>query len=273
MLFLPIADDNPTRRTPFVTWTIMGLCVVVFLWQQSLAPVEQRAALYSFGVVPTVLFGNKTLPPELAVIPGWLTVVTSMFMHGGWLHLGGNLLYLWIFGNNVEDSMGHGRFIAFYLVCGTAAALAQSLPAPFSEIPMVGASGAIAGVLGAYLILHPRANVRVFLWIIILIRIINVPAFIVLGGWFLMQFISGANAPVDAGGVAFLAHMGGFVAGAALIPVFRSRGVPLWSGARSRAFTVTRPRELRGAGSVPNVDLPPRHREPPPPPRRRGPWG
>jgi membrane associated rhomboid family serine protease len=233
--------------------------------------MEQRAALYSFGVVPTVLFGNKALPSELSVVPGWVSVVTSMFMHGGWLHLGGNLLYLWIFGNNVEDSMGHGRFIVFYLLCGIAAALAQSLPAPFSEIPMVGASGAIAGVLGAYLILHPRANVRVFLWIIIFVRLINVPAFIVLGGWFLMQFISGASAPVDEGGVAFLAHIGGFVAGAALIPLFRERGVPLWSGPRTRAFTVTRPRELRGAGSVPSVGLPPRR--PPEPPRRPGPWG
>lgn len=267
MLFLPIADDNPTRRTPFVTWTMMGLCIAVFLWQQSLGPMEQRAALYSYGVVPSVLFGIKTLPPELDAIPAWLSVVSSMFMHGGWLHLGGNMLYLWIFGNNVEDSMGHGRFLVFYLLCGALAALAQSVPAPESVIPMVGASGAIAGVLGAYLLLHPKANVKVFLWIIIIFRIINVPAMVVLGGWFVMQFISGASAPIDQGGVAFLAHIGGFVAGSVLILVFRQRGVPLFAGSRSRAFEVTRPPPLRRrTGSVPPVAPAERHRRP------RGPW-
>lgn len=266
MLFLPIADDNPTRRTPYVTWTVMALCIVVFLWQQSLTPLEQRAALLSYGVIPAVLFGVRDLPPQLDMIPGWASIFTSMFMHGGWLHLGGNMLYLWIFGNNVEDSMGHGRFIAFYLLCGVLAALAQSVAAPGSTIPMVGASGAIAGVLGAYLLLHPKANVRVFVWIIIFFRIINVPAMVVLGIWFIMQFLSGATTAADAGGVAFLAHIGGFVAGSALIPVFRHKGVPLFAGARSRAFAVSRPRELRGGGSVPKVDLSERHRRPP------GPW-
>lgn len=268
MLFLPIADDNPTHRTPFVTWMMMGLCIAVFLWQQSLSEEEQIMALYSFGVIPAVLFGSQTLPAEVDVIPAWASIFSSMFMHGGWLHLGGNMLYLWIFGNNVEDSMGHGRFLVFYLLCGVAAALAQSVPAPDSVIPMVGASGAIAGVLGAYLLLHPRANVRVFMWLLIIIRIINVPAAVVLGGWFLMQSISGLQAPADQGGVAFLAHIGGFIAGAALIPLFRERGVPLFAGARSRPFQVVKASELRrgGGGSVPAVKLSDRHRRPP------GPW-
>lgn len=273
MLFLPIADDNPTRRTPWVTWTLMGLCIMVFLWQQSLEPVEGRAAVVAYGVIPARLLEGTPLHPSVfeyaAYVPAWLTVVTSMFMHGGWLHLGGNMLYLWIFGNNVEDSMGHGRFIVFYLLCGTVAALAQSLPVPGSEIPMVGASGAIAGVLGAYLLLHPRANVRVFFWLLIIIRIINVPAAVVLVGWFLVQFWSGANAPVDAGGVAFLAHMGGFVAGCGLILLFKERGVPLWGGARTRPFAVSSARDLRRGGSVPHVDLPERHR----PRHPASPWG
>lgn len=269
MLFLPIADDNPVRRTPIVTWTIMGLCIAVWLWQVSLPPIAAQAATFAYGMIPARVLEGVPLHPRIfdyaTDIPAWSTIATSMFMHGGWLHLGGNMLYLWIFGNNVEEALGRGRFVVFYLLCGTVAAFAQALPAPGSEIPMVGASGAIAGVLGAYMVLHPRANVRVFFWFIIIFRIINVPAAVVLGGWFLMQFLSGATQPVDQGGVAFLAHMGGFVAGAILVIPFRRRGVPLWAGARSRAFAVARPRHLAG-GSVPRVDLPDRHR------RRPGPW-
>ena len=155
---IPLHDDNPTEITPWLTVGFMVVCVLVFAWQLTLGDALQ-AAVYSFGVTPAVLLGEVRLGPELAVIPPWATMFTSMFMHGGWLHLLGNLLYLWIFGNNVEDAMGHVRFLVFYLLCGLAAVYAQALPDPDSVIPMIGASGAISGVLGAYLLLYPKAKV------------------------------------------------------------------------------------------------------------------
>ncbi len=255
MLFIPLYDDNPTARTPVVTIAIIALCVLVFLWQLSLGEREVVAAVYSFGVIPGVLFGYVDLPPHLDLVPAWLTVLTSMFMHGGVLHLAGNMLYLWIFGNNVEDSMGRGRFIVFYVLCGIAAALAQGLAAPESQVPMIGASGAIGGVLGAYIMLHPRANVRVFFWFIIIFRLFNIPAVIVLGVWFLGQVLSGVTTPTDGeGGVAFWAHVGGFVAGAVLIPFFKRREVPLFEPAHTRPFTVAPPpQRVRRGGSVPQA--------------------
>jgi len=256
MFFIPLFDDNPTRRTPIVTIAIIALCVLVFFWQASLGPRAEEMAIYAFAVIPAVLFGYADLPPQVQVVPAWLTVVTSAFMHGGVLHLGGNMLYLWIFGNNVEDSMGRGRFVVFYLLCGAAAALAQSLAAPTSTVPMLGASGAIGGVLGAYLVLHPRANVRVLMWIIIFVRMINVPALIVLGVWFAGQILSGVTTPLtgDEGGVAFWAHVGGFVAGAVLIFPFKRREVAVLEPPHSQPFEVTSASTaVRRRGSVPEA--------------------
>ncbi|MDX1541009.1 MAG: rhomboid family intramembrane serine protease, partial [Geminicoccaceae bacterium] len=156
---IPLYDDNPTVRTPYLTVGLIAACIMVFLWQVSLGPRLGQAAVYSFGFIPAVFFDQANLPAELAVIPSGLTLFSSMFMHGDLMHLAGNMLYLWIFGNNIEDVCGHGRFIAFYLLCGIAAAFAQALPDPGSEIPMIGASGAISGVLGAYLLLFPHARV------------------------------------------------------------------------------------------------------------------
>ncbi len=254
MFFIPLFDDNPTRRTAVITIVIVALCVAVFLWQRSLGPVGEGRAVYSFGVIPAVLFGYADLPARLQVVPPWMSVITSMFMHGGWMHLAGNMLYLWIFGNNVEDSMGRGRFIVFYLLCGTAAALAQGIAHPTSEIPMLGASGAIGGVLGAYLVLHPRANVGVLFWFIIIVRIITVPAVLVLGAWFLGQILSGVTTPTsDEGGVAFWAHVGGFVAGVVLIPFFKRSNVRLMEPAHSRAFAVMRPGAPIRRGRIPDA--------------------
>lgn len=247
MLVLPVADDNPTRRFPLVTVAVIAACVLVYLWQLGMGTRAENAIALGYGLIPSVLLGADSLPPNFPHAPAWATIYTSMFLHGGLLHLGGNMLYFWIFGNNVEDSMGGVRFAVFYLLCGTAAALAQVAAAPFSQAPMIGASGAIGGVLGAYLVLHPRANVRVFLWIIILIRIINVPALIVLGVWFAGQVYSGLTTPVEQGGVAVWAHIGGFVTGVVLIPFFRRRDVRLFEAPRSRSFAVARPRR----GSVP----------------------
>jgi membrane associated rhomboid family serine protease len=253
MFTLPLSDDNPTRRAPIVTWAIIAGCVAVFLWQTSLGPRAGQAIVYALGMIPAVLFGSARLPPELRLVPAPLSVLTSMFLHGGWMHLLGNMLYLWIFGNNVEDSMGRGRFVVFYLLCGTAAALVQGLAAPGSEIPMIGASGAIGGVLGAYLMLHPRANVRMLFIILFFIRVISVPAAVVLGLWFVMQFISGATTPTadDGGGVAFWAHVGGFLTGAVLVPFFKRREVRLFEGPHTRAFQVMPPSASGRRGSVP----------------------
>ena len=242
----PISDDNPRIRTPIVTWSIIGICVLAFLWQVSLGEEQGQIAVFQFGMVPARIFGEVELRSELVVIPAWTTVLTSMFMHGGWLHLALNMLFLWIFGDNVEDSMGHARYLVFYLACGIAAAMTQALIHPDSTIPMVGASGAISGVLGAYVLLHPHATVRVLIFIGVFATIAHVPALIVLGLWFLTQIASAAFSQTGGPGVAFWAHVGGFVAGMVLVPVFKQKGVPLFQPAHSRPFEIERGRSPWG---------------------------
>ncbi len=223
---IPLRDDNPTTLKPGITIGLIALCTRVFFWQLSLG-VHAEAMSQALGVMPAALFGKQAPPPEFMQVPAVLTVVTSMFLHGGWMHLIGNMLYLWIFGNNVEDAMGHGRFVVFYLVCGVAAVLAQALPAPDSTIPMIGASGAISGVLGAYLLLYPHARVLVLIPFGYFSRMVYLPAMVVLGFWFLLQFISILLADPNQPGVAFGAHAGGFVAGMLLIPLFKRREIRL----------------------------------------------
>jgi len=238
----PIADDNPRLETPVVTWSIIGVCVLVFFWQLSLGTSGGEIALYEYGMIPARLFGGAELQHELAVVPPWTTVFTSMFMHGGWLHIGFNMLFLWIFGDNVEDSMGHGRYLAFYLVCGVAAALTQALVDPNSTVPMIGASGAISGVLGAYLLLHPHATVRTIVFLGFFVTMMHLPALVVLGLWFLLQLFNAALSSSGAPGVAFWAHIGGFIAGMALVPLFKKRGVALLQPSRYRPFQIERRR-------------------------------
>jgi len=225
---IPLHDDNPTTRVPFMTVGFIVLCVLTFLWQLSLGPRVEQAIL-AFGVTPAALFGNASSPAAPWPL---LTVLTSMFLHGGWMHLIGNMLYLWIFGNNVEDAMGHVRFVVFYLACGAAAVLAQAIPAPDSTIPMIGASGAISGVLGAYLLLYPRARVLVLIPLGLLTRMFRLPAMLVLGFWFVLQVVSTLLADPNQPGVAFGAHAGGFVAGMILLPLFKRRGVRLFQPPR-----------------------------------------
>jgi len=229
----PIHDDNPTRITPYVTYALLSACVLIFFWQFSLGDAAQQA-VYSFGVIPSVLFATKSLPVELEILPAWLTIFSSMFLHGGWMHLIGNMLYLWVFGNNVEDAMGHKRFILFYLCCGLLAALTQAVLNPDSEIPMIGASGAISGVLGAYVLLHPHARILVIIPIGIFIYTPWIAAYWVLGFWFVLQLVNSLISASDTGGVAYGAHLGGFVAGMLLIPFFKYRHVPLFSPAKRR---------------------------------------
>jgi membrane associated rhomboid family serine protease len=268
MFFLPLYDDNPSRSAPLVTWALIALCVVAFLWQISLPPDLEEEAVIALGFIPATLFAGAKIDPEIALVPPWLALITSAFLHGGWMHLLGNMLYLWIFGNNVEDAMGGLRFLVFYLLCAVAAAMAQALGDHASTVPMIGASGAIAGVLGAYLLLFPRANVRVLIVFFVIFRFVNVPAVLVLGIWFALQLWSGLAAPAGHGGVAFWAHVGGFLAGLVLIAFFKRRDAPLFASAASRSFEVSRERPRRGPWDNP----------PPPPPsspraRNRGPWG
>lgn len=223
----PLHDDNPTDTTPVITVALIVACVLIFLWQLSLGEAIQNA-VYTFGVIPAVLFQIKSLPPEIASVPSWSTVFTSMFLHGSWMHLIGNMLFLWIFGNNVEDAMGHARYVVFYLVCGMVAVFAQALPDPQSEIPMIGASGAISGVLGAYLLLYPHARVLVIVPLGFYVHSARWPAALVLVLWFGLQLLNSMLSQDQQGGVAFGAHIGGFLAGMALIPFIRRKGVILF---------------------------------------------
>jgi rhomboid family protein len=252
---LPLYDDNPIRRTPIVTYGLIGMCVGAFLWQ--LGQDSETVAL-QFGMVPAVLFGYRALPPDLAIIPPWATIFTSMFLHGGWLHLGGNMLFLWIFGNNVEDLLGRARYLLLYLASGAAAALMQALSARHALVPMIGASGAIAGVLGAYLMTYPRANVHCLVWIVIFFWIVTVPAWILLGLWFAMQLVSGLVARPDSPGVAFWAHVGGFATGGVLFLALRPRRVRLLQPQRTPIWATVSPSALAGRrtfhrGSVPDA--------------------
>jgi membrane associated rhomboid family serine protease len=221
---IPLHDDNPTRTVSVVTILIIATNVLAFLYEISLpSPAHVKAFFADFALVPAVL---SHAPSPAA----YQTIFTSMFLHGHWPHLLGNMLYLWIFGNNIEDAVGHFGFIVFYLLCGVGAAAAQVVVAPDSTVPMIGASGAVSGVLGAYLLLFPRARVLVLFPIWIFWRVFYVPAIVVLALWFVLQLLSGlAVLGVNiTGGIAFWAHIGGFVSGLVLILLFKKRGVRLF---------------------------------------------
>ncbi|MEO0421078.1 MAG: rhomboid family intramembrane serine protease [Pseudomonadota bacterium] len=221
---IPIRDENPATLTPVITVLVLIACVGVFVWQLSLGRANQLAVL-SLGLTPKVLFGLASLPSELTLVPPVATVFSSMFLHGSILHIGSNMLYLWVFGDNVESELGHVGFALFYLACGVAAALAQAIPDPTSTVPMIGASGAISGILGAYMILFPTAKVSVLFPPFFFLRPIPLPAVLVLGAWFALQLLASQAAPVGegGGGVAFRAHIGGFIAGILLLSVFPRR--------------------------------------------------
>jgi membrane associated rhomboid family serine protease len=228
---IPIHDDNPTRGIPIITMLLIIACSFVFFWQLTLGPEVQRA-IYGLGLIPVVFLNHDQLPPELAIVPPWATLFTSMFLHGGWMHLIGNMLYLWIFGNNVEDVMGHKRFIVFYTLCGAAAALAQALPDPQSSIPMIGASGAISGVLGAYLLLFPHARILVAIPLGFVVHTTRLPAGWILVFWFVLQIANSYFSGQQEGGVAWGAHIGGFIAGMLLIPLFKYKNVKFFAPPR-----------------------------------------
>jgi membrane associated rhomboid family serine protease len=228
----PYRDENETQRSAIVTGLLIALNVLMWIFVQGAgATIPLARSVCELGLIPGEL--TASLPPGTrfpmgeglicATDPGrqLLHLFTSMFMHGSWMHLLGNMWFLWLFGNNVEDSMGRLRFIVFYLLSGLAAAMGQILTNPDSAIPMVGASGAISGVMGGYLLLYPKVRVYTLVWILFLITTVAVPAWVMLGYWFLIQFVSGLAAfGGDVGGVAFWAHVGGFVAGVVLVKLF-----------------------------------------------------
>ncbi len=226
MAILPLSDDAPLQhiRFPYVTVGLITICSLVFFYQLSLPARVAELLVYAYGAIPAAIFGNAQLSPEIVKLPAYGTLISSMFLHGGFMHIIGNMLFLWVLGDNVEDKLGHARYLSFYLICGLLATFAHAISEPMSNIPMIGASGAISGVIGAYLILHPRAPIRVLVWFFI----VWLPAWIVLGFWIAYQFLSVALVAGGAGGgVAWWAHIGGFVAGATLIVFMRRKGTPI----------------------------------------------
>jgi len=230
----PYRDDNPTLTTPIVTILIIGVNVLFWVVVQGMGTEPQlSASVCKLGLIPGEVLGRlppgTRVPSAEAVIcrtgePNWITPFSSMFLHGGWFHLIGNMWFLWVFGNNVEDSMGKIRFALFYIICGLAAAATQSFLNPGSAIPMVGASGAISGVMGAYIVLYPRVRVHMLIFLGFFITRVAVPAFFMLAYWFLLQILGGLpSLGSEKGGVAFWAHAGGFAAGALLVFLFRNQ--------------------------------------------------
>lgn len=218
----PIRDHNPSGRTPYVTYALMVINIVVFMlyWPLFNDPRALNVFFYEWSMVPVLVTMEGS----------YHTLLTSMFLHGGFMHLAGNMLFLWIFGDNIEDEMGHVPYLLFYLASGLGAGAAHILAGPYSQVPTVGASGAIAGVMGGYLLMFPKARVDILVILIILVRIFPIPAWIMLGLWFGIQLFSGVGADPNTGGVAYWAHAGGFVVGLALtLPLFLRRGgVAYW---------------------------------------------
>jgi membrane associated rhomboid family serine protease len=216
-MFIPLRDDNPTSRFPVVTVGLISVNLLVFVFQ-AFSPQGLQLAAIRFGTIPFEITHLRSLDQALRV-PPFMALVTSMFVHGSLFHLLGNMLYLWIFGNNIEDYLGSLRFLLFYFICGLGASLAQVAAMPNLKVPMIGASGAVAGVLGAYLILFPRARVMTFLFLFFYITVVPIPAGIVLGIWFLAQILNIGMG----GGVAWFAHIGGFLSGLVLVWIHRGR--------------------------------------------------
>jgi membrane associated rhomboid family serine protease len=217
---IPYKDDNPTHRLPYVTIGIIISNILIFLLE-IISPPGMEKTVYAYGAVPQYILTFEKFQP----IHPALTVFTAMFMHGGVFHLGGNMLYLWIFGNNIEDKLGHLRFIIFYVFCGITAAYSHALIDPHSLTPMIGASGAISGILGAYLLLFPRAGVYTLIFLGFFVQIVKIPALIVIGFWAIVQFINGlvSTGLVKQGGVAWFAHIGGFLTGLLTIKLWLPR--------------------------------------------------
>jgi rhomboid family protein len=226
---IPLKDEGAPASRPYVTHALIAVCCAVFAWQRLIDDTAARHAVVSLGAIPAVLLTDARLPADFVWVPRYATPITSMFLHAGWPHLLGNMLFLWIYGNNVEHAMGHLRYLVFYLLCGVAALFAQALADPHSAYPIIGASGAISGVLGAYLMLFPRAKVLTLVLLPFFVTTLRVPAMLLLLVWFAAQLLSEAAVAGGDAGVAFRAHIGGFVAGILLATVLKRREVHLFA--------------------------------------------
>ncbi len=253
----PLRDHNPSGRTPYVVYLLMAVNILGYFWYSTTFASDRSLAMFYAAFAAT--------PSEIMAGEEPLTLLTSMFIHGGLMHLAGNMLFLWIFGDNLEDEMGPIPFLVFYLVCGVGATLAHVLSAPNSPVPLVGASGAIAGVMGGYLLLFPKARVDILIILVIFFRIVPVPAFLMLGLWLGMQFLGGVNADPNGGGVAYWAHAGGFFIGFLLtIPAWVKRGGPrFWNRTHGHP---PHPQAQYSATRIPRIPRGQRSTRP-------GPWG
>ena len=214
---IPLRDDNPTTLYPWVTVVLIGCNLLLYGYELTLGAALE-SFLFAYGAIPAILLTDARLPDGVAAVPAAVTVFSSMFLHGGLFHVAGNMLYLWIFGNNIEDALGHGRFLLFYLISGVVAVYAHALMDPQSSVPMIGASGAVSGVLGAYLVLFPRVRVLALVPVLFFVQLMRVPAFVMLGFWIVLQLLNGfLSVGMAGGGVAWFAHVGGFVVGVVLI--------------------------------------------------------
>jgi len=261
MPFIPLHDANPLVhiRRPWVAWTVIAANVVTFALQVTGFFGDPERILFSYGLIPSTVTDIAERPDSLVAIPDNLTILTSAFLHADIWHLGGNMLFLWVFADNVEDALGHVKFLLFYLLCAIGAGLVMVLSDPASELPTIGASGAVSGVVAAYFLLHPKAKV----WVLLFARIpLRLSAFWLLGGWLAFQLFAAFTIHED--GVAWFAHVGGLICGAALVPFLRRRGVPILDRSTKTATLVV------PAGRVDEATTAPR---PNAPPQRRGPWG
>ena len=228
----PIKDDNPTESRPYVTCALIGLNILIFFYQIGLEENIRTSLILEYGFKPSQLFSNaNSMNLKQSSL---LTIFTSMFLHGGLFHLLGNMLFLWIYGNNVEDSMGHIKFLIFYLLCGLAASLLQAIVSFDSSIPMIGASGAVSGVLSAYFLLYPKARVLTLVVLLIFITFIRIPAGLLIGFWFLSQIINAYFNDPNSPGVAWYAHIGGFLMGLLLIPFFKKKKFKFFSSGTNK---------------------------------------
>ena len=283
MFFLPLFDDNKSYSFPLVTIAMIVICALVFLMQISGSAIDQRVFIYAYGAVPAVVTGREYLPAEVVAIPSWLSLMTSTFLHGGWMHILGNMLFLWIYGDNVEDRMGKFKFLVFYLICGAAASFTHVMIDPASTTPLVGASGATAGVMSAYVLTFPRAKIRVIMVILIFIRFTYFPAFVVIGIWAALQIVAvPSSLSSEGGGVAYFAHIGGFAAGLALTPFFKKRDVVLLPKQTKVVDWEVKPvpaRQIRNEfidrynRKPRRTDIPSLKKKQDEPPKPKGPWG
>ena len=237
MVFIPVTDSNKRSwiRYHYITVGLIIACILVFGLQVAGGEEGFTRMVIGLGTIPAVLFGLVELPADTVLVPAWFALITSMFLHANLAHLAGNMLFLWVFGDNVEDAMGHRRFMAFYLLCGVIAAFSHAIVDPGSQAPTIGASGAVSGILGAYFVLHPRVQV----WIIVFAFIpVRLPTYLVLGGWILMQVAFSFMSPGGAEQVAWWAHIAGFAAGALLIRYFRYPHVALWDTSETGSIDI-----------------------------------